>query len=146
VDTIKRNVDRNLPKDRREIVTVVGHAWGEFGDEIAMTKKQAFSRIMAADTLWIEGAHEALLASFAHFLSEDEGATVWVIAGMHTGRAVVAAFWDTVEKSGKWLVESLWEMDVEGNEREWMTERREEGVGERKRWVIVGILKRRETK
>jgi len=124
-------------------VTVAGHEWGEFGDEIAKTRKQGFSRILAADTLWVEGEHKSLLASFEHFLSEEEHARVWIVAGLHTGRAVVATFWDTVVESGWLLVEKLWEMDVEGNEREWMRERKGEGVGERKRWIVVGILKRR---
>ena len=78
----------------------------------------------------------------AHFLSREPHARVWVIAGFHTGRAKVAGFFEGLGVEGL-EVEDLWERDVDGCEREWVTEREGEDVTGRKRWVVVAILRRK---
>lgn len=40
-------------------------------------------------------------------------------------------------------IEERWEIDVEGRRRAWKREREDEGVTDRKRWLVVGVLTRR---
>lgn len=104
-----------------------------------------FTRVIAADCLWMPNQHEALVQSMLHFLSkEEEEARVWVVAGFHTGRARLAPFFDVVIEQGL-EVEHIWERDVNGVERDWARERdagREDVTG-RKRWLVIAILKRK---
>lgn len=86
-----------------------------------------------------------------HFLSlpnEDDGdgkngPRVWVVAGFHTGRNRVTAFFDLVAEDGELFVDKIWERDVDGVERDWARERTNEDDGVSKRWVVVAILRRR---
>ena len=39
-------------------------------------------------------------------------------------------------------VERLWERDCDSVERSWVWDRGVEDVSERKRWLVIGILKR----
>lgn len=79
-----------------------------------------------------------------NFLSLENKARVWVIAGFHTGRAKLSEFFDVAAEEGLG-VEDIWEKDVNGEEREWAKER--DGGGEdvtgRKKWLVVATLRRR---
>jgi len=85
--------------------------------------------------------HASLISSLDHFLSEDPKARVWIVAGFHTGRSKVAAFFDEIESS-RLEVETIWEVDVDMKTRPWALSR-DENVTERKRWLVLAILKRR---
>lgn len=80
----------------------------------------------------------------AHFLSEESSARVLVVAGFHTGRPKVVGFFDKVNDAG-FEVESIEEVDVNGKSRAWLglNEDGEENVTERKRWLVVAVLRRR---
>lgn len=138
-------VDAEFPEiDSHCGTQVCGHEWGDLTDCLAQSHAQHFTRIIAADCLWMVGEHESLVESMLHFLSRDEDAQVWVIAGFHTGRAKLAAFFDTVVDMGL-EISQIYERDVEGHERAWKRERDggREDVTERKRWLVVAILKRK---
>ncbi|KAI9812131.1 MAG: hypothetical protein M1827_004797 [Pycnora praestabilis] len=123
---------------------VEGHEWGILTTPFAHTGSSHFTRIIAADTLWMPSQHLPLLHSMAHFLSRDDtSARVFVIAGFHTGREKVRGFFEGVAEVGL-VVERIWERDVEGRVRAWVGDRGEgeEGVTERKRWCVVAVLKR----
>ncbi len=126
-------------------VKVYGHKWGDLSDLLAQSHAHYFPRIIAADCLWMVGEHENLVESMLHFLSYDENAQIWVIAGFHTGRAKLAAFFDTAVEMGL-EISHIRERDVEGYERMWKRERDDgrENVTERKRWLVVAVLKRRQ--
>ena len=138
------NVNKNVSKPHRSRTSVEGHEWGVLNDNFSTTFANSFTRIIAADCLWMPYEHRALAQSMFHFLSHDDKARVWVIAGFHTGRAKLAPFFDVVVEEGL-EIESIWERDVDGHEREWQAERDsgKEDVTGRKRWLVVAILKRK---
>ena len=90
--------------------------------------------------------HENLVRSMLHLLSTASDASVYAIAGFHTGRAKLAAFFDEAVAQGR-HVDEIYEEDHVGNQREWVKERvgGTENVTERKKWLVVAILKRRDT-
>ena len=125
-------------------MTVHGHKWGDLTDPLSYSHTEYFTRIVAADCLWMVGEHENLVKSMLHFLSRDANAQVWVIAGFHTGRANLVSFFDTAVEQGL-EISSIYERDVDGRERDWKRERdggREDVTG-RKRWLVIAILKRK---
>ena len=128
-------------------VSVEGHEWGVLDDSFSIAKKASFTRILVADCLWMPHQHHNLLRSISHFLSEDPGARAWVIAGFHTGRAKMREFFgeELLGSEGVGLeIETIFERNAEGNEREWAWERdggREDITG-RKRWLVVAVLKK----
>lgn len=74
---------------------------------------------------------------------------MWVVAGFHTGRAIVAGFFETVLENG-FVVERIFERDLverldDGGEirRDWVPFREGEGVENQKRWCVVAVLKRK---
>ena len=89
------------------------------------------------------GEHESLVQSILHFLSSNANARVWVVAGFHTGRIVLANFLGIAKEKGL-SVEKVWERDTFGNERDFAPndgERREDATI-RSRWLMIAILKR----
>ena len=121
-----------------------GHEWGQVSDSFSKAHVGHFTRVLCADCLWMDGEHQSLVNSMLHFLSPSEDARVWVIAGFHTGRAKVSAFFDVAACAGL-VTEEIWECDVEGQERSWDPRRGsgKEDIGERKRWLVIAILKRK---
>jgi len=141
---IKVNIEKNIPAHLQPRISVQGHEWGNITDSFAASRKHSFSRILAADCLWMPWQHESLIESMLHFLCYEDGARVWVIAGFHTGRAKIAPFFDIVVRRGL-DIEDIWERDCDGQEREWVSERDggREDVGERKKWLVLAILRRK---
>ena len=140
--TLKDNVARNTATSSRQ-ATVEGHAWGELSTPPASGNQHAFDRVLAADCLWMPWQHDALRKSMSWFLKRDAEARVWIVAGFHTGREKVSAFFDGDELVAVDLeVEAMWERDVEGVERAWASEREGEDPRSMKRWLVVAILKR----
>ncbi|AEO63245.1 uncharacterized protein THITE_2108210 [Thermothielavioides terrestris NRRL 8126] len=126
-----------------EEVVVEGHAWGDLETPLARENRRAFDRVFAADCLWMPWQHENLRRSVAWFLGEDEGARAWVIAGFHTGRDKMSSFFAEEALAAVGLeVEHLWERDCNGQDRAWAWDRGVEDLGERKRWLAVGVLRR----
>jgi hypothetical protein len=123
---------------------VYGHQWGVLDDDFAVAHAHRYTRILAADCLWMPYEHENLAKSMVHFLSESPDARVYVIAGFHTGRAKVAPFFEETLPAVGLEVEEIYEMDAEGKRRAWATERDggKEDVSERKRWCVLARLRR----
>lgn len=85
------------------------------------------------------------------FLDENPSSRVWVVAGFHTGRRIVAGFFETAVRMG-FEIEKIYERDLVGDadsdnsqevRREWLPEREGEGPENRRRWCVVAFLKRK---
>ncbi|RDW83212.1 hypothetical protein BP5796_04703 [Coleophoma crateriformis] len=146
---VKRNIDprRNGTEDSppQEIndIVVEGHEWGVLDDTFSMQNNESFGRILVADCLWMPWQHENLLKSIRWFMAPTGRA--WVIAGFHTGREKMAGFYEEKRMHELGLeVEKIWERNAEGGTREWVTDRGIEDVTERKRWLVIAILKRKD--
>ncbi|KAJ5776439.1 uncharacterized protein N7511_001450 [Penicillium nucicola] len=144
---IKFNISYNLSKRTPPLdqnVSIQPHEWGVLDDEFSIQKKGSFTRIIAADCFWMQDQHQNLARTMQWFLAP--GGRVFVVAGFHTGRPIVAGFIETVLENG-FVIESIYERDAveraeDGSEirREWMPVR--EGEVDRSRWCVVAILKR----
>ncbi|KAF3922839.1 hypothetical protein ABW21_db0209181 [Orbilia brochopaga] len=146
---ILTNITANVTVNATRLATsccpnVHGHIWGALSEPVAVKFPHAFTRVIAADTLWMDWEHENLVASIRHFLADDADARAIVVAGLHTGRRKVASFWEIAVRDGL-EIDSIKERDVEGVEREYLPDRGIEDVSERKRWLIIGILKAKRT-
>lgn len=144
LENIRRNAKNAIPSEMESAYSVQGHEWGELESEFASKFAGKFDRIIAADCLWMASQHLSLVQSMLHFLTHEESGRVFAIAGFHTGRAKLASFFKVAENEGLEIAE-IYEEDVEGVRRQWANERDggREDVTERKRWLVVAILKRR---
>ena len=146
LDNLQANVATNCPPNLQNRVSVQGHEWGNLTDNLSKRRPGHFTRILAADCLWMPWQHANIARSMLHFLSPEKKkeARVWVIAGFHTGRAKLASFFDVVVKEGL-EVEDIWERDTDFRDREWVTERDGgfEDVTGRKRWLVIAVLRRK---
>lgn len=149
--TIQFNMDHNLrnrsPRPPAKI-SIQSHEWGVLDDPFSQKNRAAFTRIIAADCYWMRAQHENLARTMRWFLAP--GGQVCVVAAFHTGRAVVADFFETALKNGL-RIESIFERDVvaqyeDGREirREWLPRRDDDGPGTRARWCAICVLKREE--
>ena len=141
--TLHSNVENNVPSAKLDPAMVQGHEWGILTDEFSVANQKQFTVILCADCLWVIGEHQSLVRSMLHFLPRSSKARVWIVAGFHTGRAALASFFDVATEEGL-EVEKIWERDVDGKEREWLKIRDggRENVSERKRWLVVAVLRR----
>lgn len=92
--------------------------------------------------------HENLVRTMQWFLAP--GGKVWVVAGFHTGRAIVAGFFETAVQNG-FEIERIFERDLmakteagEEVRREWVTVREGESPENQRRWAVVAVLTRNE--
>ncbi|KAH8701291.1 putative methyltransferase-domain-containing protein [Phaeosphaeriaceae sp. PMI808] len=145
LDTIKNNVAKNVPEAIRSKVTVEGHVWGSSTTPFEMAHAHRYTRILAADCLWMLGEHENLAKSMLHFLSHSSHTRILCIAGFHTGRAKVAPFFEEVLSQNGLAIEEIYEMKADGQRRPWAKERDggREDIGERKKWLVVARIKRK---
>ena len=99
----------------------------------------------------MKSEHKNLVHTMLWFLDENPSSRIWVVAGFHTGRDIVAGFFNTAISLGL-EVERIYERDLvgdadndEGEEvrREWMPHREDEGPENRRRWCVVAFLKRK---
>ncbi|KAJ5789701.1 uncharacterized protein N7518_006712 [Penicillium psychrosexuale] len=144
------NVEYNLAKRSPTVVKAVSvypHQWGLLDDSFSAANKGAFTRIVAADCYWMRSQHENLVRTMQWFLSP--GGKVWVVSGFHTGRAIVAGFFETALGNG-FVIERIYERDLiarseDGGEirREWVPIREGEGMENQRRWCVIAVLKRR---
>lgn len=144
LENISENVKKAIAPEYQSQCRVQGYIWGDCSSDFAVKNKHSFSRIIAADCYWMPGEHENLVRSMLYLLGTSPEARVLVIAGFHTGRAKLALFFDEAEAQGL-DVEHIHEEDVVGNRRDWVKERDGglENHTERKRWLVLAILKRR---
>ncbi|KAL3955173.1 hypothetical protein ACCO45_010736 [Purpureocillium lilacinum] len=174
-ENIARNIQPSLaPTGGEQAVTppakvlVTGHSWGELpaDDAFLAANRHAFDRVFVADCLWMPWQHENLHRSIDHFLrrrpgggnndnDDDDGSSAaaaaaaaarcWVVAGFHTGREKMRGFFEDAALARAGLeVERIWERDCDGREREWSWDR-EDDVTVRKRWLVIAVLKRKDT-
>lgn len=144
LDTIQTNVTKNVPLERRRAVSIHGHLWGTEKGSLETEHAHRYTRILAADCLWMPQEHENLAKSMLHFLADVEHARIYCVAGFHTGRAKVAPFFEEIIPQQGLEVEQIFEMDADGRRRPWATERDggTENIGERKKWLVVARIRR----
>ena len=104
----------------------------------------SFSRIIAADCFWIPDRHVDLVRSMCSLLDVDTKSRVLVVAGLHTGRTVIAHFFRIAEEMG--LIpdeDGIQEKNlIDGSFRRWQESIVEEDNVERKKWLVIAKLKR----
>ncbi|KAL4799839.1 hypothetical protein BDV19DRAFT_385125 [Aspergillus venezuelensis] len=142
------NTKVNIPSLNPCAIEIRPHEWGTTldTDPWAASSKGSYTRIIAADCYWMPSQHENLARTMKWFLAP--GGKVWCIAGFHTGREIVAGFFETVKGVGL-EIESIWERDLttsfeDGEKevrREWMEKRDDEGPENRMRWCVVAVLR-----
>jgi hypothetical protein len=134
-----------VPETLRSRVAVQGHLWGSHETAFETAHARSYTRILAADCLWMPWEHESLAKSMLHFLADSAEARILCIAGFHTGRAKVAPFFEEVVPQHGLAVEDMYEMNADGQRRAWAKERDggREDIGERKKWLVVARLKRK---
>ncbi|KAI1371519.1 hypothetical protein F4677DRAFT_435419 [Hypoxylon crocopeplum] len=151
LETLSRNVAANTKPECSPSGTVAplitgAHAWGELDTPFAAQHRSRFDRVFVCDCLWMPWQHANLHRSIAWFLKDRESspsARAWIVGGFHTGRAKMSGFFDDAALAAAGLkAESLWERDCDGVERAWAWDRGHEDVSERKRWLVVGVLRR----
>ncbi|KAF2477062.1 uncharacterized protein BDR25DRAFT_370992 [Lindgomyces ingoldianus] len=143
LDAIQGNVCKNIEASLWPLVSIGGHKWGCLDTPFAKDNAHGYTRILAADCLWVTNEHKDLVRSMLHFLSPSPDARIFCIAGFHTGRTKVAMFFEEVVPESGLEIEELLEMDVDGKRREWRRERDggTEHIGERNKWLVVARLK-----
>ena len=87
--------------------------------------------------------HRALIASLSLFLERSVSSRIFLVAGLHTGRAVLASFFEIAASSGLVADENgIFEHSViTGGQRIWKADRGSEDLVERKQWLVVARLK-----
>lgn len=123
---------------------IEGHLWGSTETPFESIRAHSFTRVLAADCLWMPWEHENLAKSMLHFLADTPKARILCIAGFHTGRAKMAPFFEEVVPQEGLAIEEIFEMDANGERRPWAKERDggTENMGERKKWLVLARLKR----
>ncbi|KAG9098268.1 hypothetical protein FS749_004255 [Ceratobasidium sp. UAMH 11750] len=138
---LEENVEANRG-DSRVRVEVRGHCWG-IGDALAELGGRRFDVVMAADVLWKEEMHKALCQTLDRVLVLGQEGRVHIVAGLHTGRAVLSGFVSHARHVG-FEVGDIYEVSAGARDvqREWAEVREGETVGERRGWLVVAVLKR----
>jgi hypothetical protein len=141
---VRSNAKKAIPVTLESSYRIEGHEWGELTTEFAKVYQHHFDRILAADCFWMPSQHFSLVSSMLHFLTLEGCGRVFAIAGFHTGRAKLASFFDVAVEEGLEL-EEIYEENADGLRREWLKERDGgfEDHNERKKWLVIAILKRR---
>jgi hypothetical protein len=87
--------------------------------------------------------HQALVLTMSCLLERTSSARILVIAGIHTKRYVVSAFFSIAESEG--LIpdeDGIEERNIMfGSTRPWRDDRGAEDTVERKQWLVVSKLK-----
>lgn len=134
IHTLLANVKRNnIPSFVK--MRVIGHAWGTDALELG-----AFDVIVAADTLWLSEQHENLCRTLAKHLIRRASSVVYLVAGLHTGRHVIAQFLEKLHAVGLKL-RSISEVAlVSSDRRDWVLERPGETNADRSLWVLEILI------
>ncbi|RYP20053.1 hypothetical protein DL765_002979 [Monosporascus sp. GIB2] len=151
IETLARNVAANAVVENSPLsppaacpAEVHGHEWGDLSSPFAARNRGAFDRVMSCDCLWMPWQHANLRRSIGWFLAPGPEGRAWVVAGFHTGRMQMRDFFDAeaLRADAGLEVERIWERDCDGVERGWVWDRGPEDVSERKRWLVVAVLRR----
>ena len=146
IQTLRENVARNHATPN---CAVVPHAWGTDPSAL-LPQGTAADVVLAADTLWDTAQHAALLRTICAVLARTPAARAHLVAGLHTGRYTLDAFFRAARAAGLVLVEATERAVLGGKEhrREWDVDRRPGAGGgdddderERRRWIVWGALK-----
>ncbi|KAJ5675715.1 hypothetical protein N7462_008612 [Penicillium macrosclerotiorum] len=144
---VRQNVLRHQTS-HQTTTSIQPHEWGTLTDSFSQSHRGAFTRVIAADCFWMRSQHENLARTMQWFLAP--GGRVWCVGSFHTGRAIVAGFFETALENG-FEMEQIFERDLvdrdeQGREirREWVPQREGEGPENRQRWCVIAVLKRRE--
>jgi EEF1A N-terminal glycine/lysine methyltransferase len=148
---IQANVEASLELVRRRglnpQISINAHEWGSVTDAFAQERHNHYTKVIAADCLWMPHQHRNLINSIAHFLSRACGACALVVAGFHTGRDIVADFFRHFSvANGKdditteLCIAEIYESDMRGARRIWQEERTNETKEETKRWCVVARI------
>ena len=146
IHTLRENVMRN---NVAQNCTVVPHAWGT--DPSALLPPPA-DIVLAADTLWDPAHHAAQLRTICAVLARTPAARAHLVAGLHTGKYTLDAFFRAARAAGLVIMEATEREVVVGGEkgtgrREWDVGRRppaggeDEDERERRRWIVWSVLK-----
>lgn len=150
IDTLRGNVTLN---NAAQNCTVVPHAWGT--DPSALLPPPA-DIVLAADTLWDPAQHAALLRTICAVLARTPAARAHLVAGLHTGKYTLDAFFRAARVAGLVVVEATEREvvsasgDKDAGRREWDVGRRlaaggeDEDERERRRWIVWSVLKWRD--
>lgn len=148
---IQVNVQESLQKVQREklnpLFSISPHEWGLITD-VAEDKCNHYSRVIAADCLWMPSEHLNLARSIGLFLSkESTQACALVVAGFHTGRKIVADFFKQFARlnemeytSDELIIAEIYESDMNGTRRPWQETRTDEGREDAKRWCVIAVI------
>ena len=139
LEILKYNANHNISNPLPSNVRVEPHLWGDLTSSFAELHRHKFSRVIAADTLWLASQHDNLAKSMAHFLALDRAARVLIVAGFHTGRAKVVQFFESI-LAVDLVIDEIWEMSSDGYRRPWDPER-QGTIGEGTRWMVLASLK-----
>ena len=147
LSTLQSNIQGNWESTHQR-ASVVGHQWGESTNELLIGFPDGFTRVIAADTLWMEDQHRNLLQSICNVLSKKETARVYICAGYHTGRRTVSKFFTTAGNEfglvpdHQFAHSGIWEYGVENTTRPWADTMslEEDDIVKRKKWVVVAVL------
>ncbi|OAJ41990.1 hypothetical protein BDV3_006243 [Batrachochytrium dendrobatidis] len=119
--TLNKNLETNLAANLKDRWIVKGHVWGEWTHHLnaaAMhtdvldvskldpsdpTVMPAFDVILLADTFWMRHQHDNLLKDLQSLLNPS--GTIWAVAGLHSGRAVMEAFFSKADSEYGFRVE-----------------------------------------
>ncbi|KAG8859331.1 hypothetical protein FRB96_004546 [Tulasnella sp. 330] len=139
--TLGQNVGRN---DLESRVRVAGHKWGDDDslDQILSSgHPEGFDVVVGSDLLWMRDQHLNICLTLSRALKRSLESSAHFVAGFHTGRYPIVNFVEEAKRQGL-RIENIREVSVteKGKERSWDPDR-EEQVLERRRWLVVIILK-----
>lgn len=102
MDAIRKNVKANLNEEEQSRVSISSLDWT---DEVALQAMSArhprgFTRILAADTLWMAHLNASQLKVMTSLLSPAAHSKIIIVAGLHTGRHVIRSFLDMALEAG----------------------------------------------
>jgi predicted nicotinamide N-methyase len=154
LNNLQRNVKENISEKIQCKVKVEGHVWGQptksitqyvrYHDALLIDRhRETFSRIITADCFWISDRHEDLVRSLCRLLERSTTSRIFFVAGLHTGRSVIANFFRVAASQGLTPGEDgITEHNViNGCNRPWKEERGKEDTVVMKRWLIVARLR-----
>lgn len=106
---LRANVKRTLADHTEHApIVVAAHTWGHRMDDISdLLSARApvlFDAILLADCVWERFSHDALVKSITALLARTPSARVYMVAGLHTGRATLVHFFRRMLAAGLVLV------------------------------------------
>jgi Lysine methyltransferase len=150
VTSVQGSFELSETRNLNPMISIEAHEWGSVTDPFSKAKQNHYTRVIAADCLWISSQHRNLVQSIAHFLcKESPKACALIVAGFHTGRNVVADFFKqfltTKERDNiaeVLRVAEIYECDMNGERRPWRENRSNESREDAQRWCVVAVIVR----